>query len=71
MAPIDPVASADSQPLVSIIMLTYGRPQYLRKAVDSIREQSYRNWELLLVHDGDHPETVARARERCERLQVC
>ena len=63
MAPIDLVASADSQPLVSIIMLTYGRPQYLRKAVDSIREQSYRNWELLLVHDGDHPETMARARE--------
>lgn len=39
-------------PLVSIIVRTVARPQMLRKAIQSIAEQSYPLIELLVVNDG-------------------
>ncbi len=42
------------QPLVSVIIPFYNTPQpFLREAVQSVLEQTYDNWELLLVDDGD------------------
>ena len=38
--------------LVSIIVPVYNSAQYLRKCIDSILSQSYRNFELLLINDG-------------------
>lgn len=40
------------QDLVSIIVTTYKRPQYLRKTLLSILNQTYRNTEILVVSDG-------------------
>ncbi len=53
--------SPHDEPLVSVIMSTYGesvRPNgfgqtQLAGAIDSVREQRYPNWELILV--ADHP----------------
>ena len=40
-------------PLISIIMPVYNTPiQYLRKALDSVIEQSYPNWELCIADDA-------------------
>ena len=41
---------------VSIIMPVYNAERYLREAIESVRNQSYSNWELLIVNDGstDH-----------------
>ncbi|AQQ41706.1 glycosyltransferase family 2 protein [Burkholderia cenocepacia] len=40
------------QPLISIVMPTYNSPaQYLRKAIDSVRNQVYTNWELCIADD--------------------
>ena len=33
-------------------MLTYNRPQFLDKAIQSILNQQFSSWELLVVHDG-------------------
>lgn len=38
-------------PLVSVILPTYDRPVYLRRAVGSVIEQSYPNIELVIVDD--------------------
>ncbi len=40
------------QPKVSIIIRTCGRPQVLRTALNSIRKQTYRNIEIVIVEDG-------------------
>lgn len=49
------------QPLISIVMPAYNsEPRFLREAVDSVREQVWPHWELLLVDDAsDDPTTLA------------
>ena len=41
-----------SGPLVSVLMSTYNRPQYVREALESILGQTYRNIEAIIVRDG-------------------
>ena len=44
-------------PLVSIIMPTYNRCNVIGHAIESVLQQSYRNWELLIVDDGGTDDT--------------
>ena len=44
--------SGKSQALVSIIVRTCGRPNVLRNALNSIRNQTYSNIEVVIVEDG-------------------
>jgi glycosyltransferase involved in cell wall biosynthesis len=41
--------------MVSVIMLTMSRPQFLDAAIESVRQQSFTDWELIIVHDGTDP----------------
>lgn len=41
-----------ARPLVTIVLPTYNRRPLLGKAVDSILQQTYGNWELIVVDDG-------------------
>jgi glycosyltransferase involved in cell wall biosynthesis len=43
--------SMSQLPLVSIVMPTYKRAQYLPVAIESILEQTYPHWELVIVDD--------------------
>jgi glycosyltransferase involved in cell wall biosynthesis len=43
-------------PRVSVLMLTYNRPQFIAKAIESILAQQFQEWELLVVHDGPNQE---------------
>lgn len=42
----------NEKPMVSIIMPVYNSEQYLSVAIDSILNQTYSNFELLLIDDG-------------------
>jgi len=44
-------------PLVSIIMPTYNYGHYLEEALRELREQSYSNWECIVVDDGSKDNT--------------
>jgi glycosyltransferase involved in cell wall biosynthesis len=43
-------------PRVSVLMLTYNRPQFISRAIESIRAQTLTDWELIVVHDGPNLE---------------
>lgn len=46
---------------VSVLIPTFNRAQYLKRAIDSVITQSYAHWELLIIDDGstdDTPEVV-------------
>jgi glycosyltransferase involved in cell wall biosynthesis len=42
---------------VSIIMPTYNRAEYIIETIESIRNQTYSNWELIIVDDGSDDNT--------------
>jgi glycosyltransferase involved in cell wall biosynthesis len=41
-----------SQPLVSVVIIFLQAERFLDEAIRSVFDQTYRNWELLLVDDG-------------------
>lgn len=61
--PSIPAPLETSGPLVSIIVPCYNTPlQYLSDAVDSVRAQSYKSWELILVDDLSDPSSGVASR---------
>lgn len=40
------------KPLISVIMPVYNAGDFLVEAIESIRNQTYKNWELIAVDDG-------------------
>lgn len=54
------------KPLISVIIPVYNGEKYLADCVNSIREQTYQNLEIIIVNDGSFDGT-----ERvCEKLQT-
>ena len=37
--------------LVSIVMPSYNTAQYIGKSIQSVINQTYKNWELIIVDD--------------------
>ncbi len=48
-----------AEPLVSILLPTFNRAHLLPRAVESVLQQSYPDWELLIWDDGSSDETQA------------
>lgn len=44
--------------LVSVIVPVYNAEKFIREAMDSVRAQTYANWELLLIEDGSSDGSV-------------
>ena len=61
------------QPLVSVLMTTYNREQYLPEAIESVLASCYKNFELIIVDDNSNDGTlnIAKAYEtKDKRIKV-
>ncbi len=63
---VNPLVAGDTppadaaMPMISVCLVHYNRPETLRQAVDSLKSQSYRNYEVILIDDGS-PSPEAQA----------
>jgi glycosyltransferase involved in cell wall biosynthesis len=51
------------QQLVSIIITFYNAEKFLEQAIESIENQTYKNWELILVDDGSFDKSTQIAKK--------
>ena len=46
-------------PLVSIITPCYNSEKFIAETIQSVQNQTYQNWEMIIVDDGSSDQTVA------------
>ncbi len=44
-------------PLISVVMAAYNRGSFLQRSINSLLEQSFKEWELVVVDDGSNDNT--------------
>ena len=52
-----------NQEKIDILMATYNGEKYIREQIESLQNQSYNNWTLLISDDGSTDNTLAIVEE--------
>jgi glycosyltransferase involved in cell wall biosynthesis len=52
-----PSINFDSKPTISIILSTYNRAEYLNDCINSVLQQTFQDFELIVVDDGSQDHT--------------
>src|SRR5690348_8170215 len=70
-----PMMASNAECLISVIMPTYGHARFISRAIQSLFDQTYSNWELIVVDDASPDATrdaispwLMECRVRYERL---
>lgn len=52
---------------ISIIMANYNYENFIGEAIDSVLNQTYNNWELIIIDDGSKDNSVEIIKSYCEK----
>lgn len=55
-----------NEPYVSIIIPVYNAEAYIGNAIKSVQEQTFKNWELIIVNDGSTDNTLSILNSICK-----
>jgi glycosyltransferase involved in cell wall biosynthesis/GT2 family glycosyltransferase len=58
------------QPTVSVVINTYNRAPYLERALHSLRQQTYRNFEVVVVNGPSTDDTEARLEKFKDQIRI-
>jgi glycosyltransferase involved in cell wall biosynthesis len=58
------------EPLVSVIIPAFNCARYVEDAVESVLNQTYRRFEIIIVNDGSTDDTGSRLKKYKDRVQV-
>jgi glycosyltransferase involved in cell wall biosynthesis len=50
-------------PLISIVIPFYNASKYIIETLESVRNQTYNNWELILINDGSNDSSAKKVQE--------
>ena len=56
--------------MISVIIPVYNGEQYIEKTIESVMEQTYTNWELIIVDDCSSDNTEKIVKSIAEECQV-
>lgn len=56
-----------NETLISIVMPAYNCEKYVLNAINSVLDQTYKNWELLVIDDGSKDNTLQIIKELGEK----
>lgn len=48
------------QPLVSVVVVSYNQARYITENLDSLKAQTYKNWELIVADDASHDDSTIK-----------
>ena len=59
-------------PLVTVYILAFNFEKYIKKAIESVMGQTYKNWELIIINDGstDGTSSIIDTYEPYEKVTV-
>lgn len=63
------VSNHTDEPLVSVVMNCYNSARYLREAIDSVYDQTYRNWEIVFWDNASSDRSGEIAQSYDSRLR--
>ena len=52
---------------VSIITASYNYENYIKETIESVLNQTFQDWELIIVDDGSKDNSVSVIKEYCNR----
>ena len=62
-----------NSPLVSVVITTFNRAQYIVKAIDSALAQTYKNLEIIVLDDCSHdntPQILSEYSRKDNRIKI-
>src|SRR5258708_4755139 len=60
---VNPVSRGDYiMPLISVVIPTHNRPDMLAEALDSVNAQTFVDYEIVVVSNGEDPQTRSESR---------
>lgn len=62
----------NKEPLFSVLIANYNNGKYLMDAIESVRKQSYTNWEIIIVDDAstDISKDIYKVLEKDEKILI-